>query len=163
MRVYWCQGPSLPYEPIKFSRYCWKRQCFCWGSNKNNKWVYLNSYQALIKTCLAVEQWEVGSAAYLGCLGSPRGSHPHSARRWEFLEFLTFAVLVRPCPVPALAAIWPGWDRALGNRDMAPHSSGVTLHGCFLLHLLCAGFSYCGHPVELRVVFDIPHSYRPYP
>lgn len=60
MGICWCQGLPLPYEPIKLSRYCWQRECFCWGSNKNNKWVYLNSYQSLIKACLAVERWEIG-------------------------------------------------------------------------------------------------------
>lgn len=71
MKIYWCQGLSLPYESIKLSRYCWKQGCFCWGSNKNNKWVYLSSYQALIKAYLAVEWWEIGSAAHPGCPRRP--------------------------------------------------------------------------------------------
>lgn len=67
------------------------------------------------------------------------------------------------CPCMAMPCASPGSDvarfgRALGSRDV--HSSGVTLHGCSLLHLLCASFSFRGCTVELVVVFDVPHAYK---
>lgn len=143
MRIYRCQDLSLPYEPIKLPRYCWQRECFCWGSNKNNKWVYLNSYQALIKACLAVEWWDIGRlpgkllrVSCVSCMAVPRASPGSDVARL---------------------------DRALGSRDMVLHSSRVTwMHGCCFLHLLCAGFAFCGCTIELIVVFDISCGFRHY-
>lgn len=49
-----------------------------------------------------------------------------------------------------------GTDVAAGSRDLVLHSSSVILWGCFLC-LLCAGFSFREHTVELVVAFDVPH------
>lgn len=92
---------------------------------------------------------------------------PRAATRRLLLLRLSCVSCVR-CPCVAVPCASPGsdvarLDRALGSRDMVLHSSGVTLHGCSLLHLLCASFSFCGHTVEPVVVFDVPHGYRLHP